>query len=167
MQDGWDGPSRQVSTYILKDSTEALNTLRERAHAHPGWRPFFRPVSSPLFVCWEAAEGILAGSGVRAPQTDREQGCWGRWGPLLSTSVPPVQAPCWEGGHTDCHQLDQPQQVGRPPHGGWMGGRAEVLSGRVPMQLSSENPSSPGLQFCNWVPGPLPFLVKGTHTHPP
>lgn len=50
MQDGWDGPSRQVSTYILKDSTEALKTLHERAHAHPGWRPFFRPVSSPLCV---------------------------------------------------------------------------------------------------------------------
>ena len=30
MQDGWDGPSGQVSTYILKDSTEALKTL----HAH-------------------------------------------------------------------------------------------------------------------------------------
>ena len=32
------------------------------------------------------------------------------------------------------------------------------------MQLSSENPPSPGLLFCNWVPGPLSFLVKGTHT---
>lgn len=100
MQDGWDGPSRQVSTFILKDSTEALKTLHETAHAHPGWRPFFRPASSPLFVCWEAAEGTLAGSGVRAPKTDREQGCWGRWGPLLSTSVPPVQAPLLGRGIT-------------------------------------------------------------------
>lgn len=30
MQDGWDGPSRQVSTYILKDSTEALRNSHER-----------------------------------------------------------------------------------------------------------------------------------------
>ena len=77
-----------------------LGSVGETAHAHPGWRPFFRPASSPLFVCWEAAEGTLAGSGVRAPKTDREQGCWGRWGPLLSTSVPPVQAPLLGRGIT-------------------------------------------------------------------
>lgn len=122
MQDGWDGPSRQVSTYILKDLLKHRK-LSARRLKHPGWRPFF-PSCVFSFVCWEAAEGILAGSGVRAPKLTGSRGAGTGGGspcsPFLSLQSRPRAG---KGGHTDCHQLDQPQQVGRPPiRDGWVGG---------------------------------------------